>query len=239
MVLGQGNQKFKLTWKLAFFVAACLTTAAAVLSILSYVGSFTIDPFNFVNQAFLLAFGLVMMALDIPPISHPAVLPKLALVRRLVYDNFLFMTRFLGRGVWYLFLGTLVYFQFWENDVSPFLGFFFSAYIIILAGVSIFFSVKISMKLDKIRNKLNTDLKDNRPHWGNNGLTKGMFLKMVEDNCPNQRITEDEWVYVHNAVELHPLAHLATGKDNNMSDGEEKLSKESIEAWVKGGMVFV
>lgn len=238
MAFGDGNQKFKFTWKLAFFIAGCLTTAAGVLSFLSFVLSFTIDPFNWVNSLFLLAFGLVMVALDIPPIQSPGIASKLAIARMQIYSNFLFMTRFFGRGIWYLFLGTMVFFSLWENDVSPFLGFFFAGYIIILSGVSIFFSIQLSMKLDKVRKKLFEDLKNNRPHWGNVGLTKATFLRMCEEQA-QQKFTDDEWIYIHNAVELRPLAHLSSGEQGNKVDSEEKISKESVESWVQGGMTLV
>lgn len=240
MALGEGNQKFKLSWKLAFFVAACLVTAAGVLSILSFTLSITFDPMNFVSQIYLLALGLLMMVLDIPPISHQKASGILSKVRRRIYENFLFMTRFSGRGGWYLFLGTLVFIQLWDNDVSPFLGFFFGGYIIILAGVSLYFSIVLSMRLEKVRKKLNDDMKQNRQHWGNTGLTMATFKSMAKEQAA-QDFTDDEMVYIHNAVEMHPLAHLADqeGQQGNNADGQPKISKQSVEQWVQGGLTFV
>lgn len=234
MAIGQAGQKFKFSWKLAFFVAACLTTAAGVLSILSFVLSFTFDPLNIVNQVFLLAFGLVMMILDIPPVGNDKVLKVLGTARRRIYENFLFMTRFIGRGVWYLFLGTMVCMSLWELDVSPFLGFFFTAYIVILACVSIGFSVILSKKLDRIR----MQFVNAKPHVPPMGFTKPIFQNACKEKA-GVELTDEDWVYIHNAVEFRPLGHLGDGTDGNKGDAEEKISQESYEAWLRGGMVLV
>merc|ERR1719337_512246 len=68
--------------------------------------TFAWEPAGFVTVLFQLFFGLLMVVLDFP-IPHPS--PMLANVRAHIYKFFLFLTRFTGRGLWYLFLGTMIF----------------------------------------------------------------------------------------------------------------------------------
>merc|ERR1719161_3180963 len=91
-------------------------------------------------------FGILMFALDFPVPNE-----KVKMVRTHIYTFVLFMTRFVGRGVWYMFLGTMVFASLWDNGISPLLGFFLGGYIIILGGVTTFRGFQISRKLESLR----------------------------------------------------------------------------------------
>merc|ERR550514_820694 len=142
---GMGQQKFKLEWKLAFFVAACCTVGAGVIAVLD-LAFFAFAPFDLINELYLLAFGLLMLIIDFP-VPHQ----KVREYKLTIYKYLLFMTRFTGRGFWYLFLGTMVFASLLDLNISPFLGFILGGYIVLLGIVSIYAGVSKSIKLENLR----------------------------------------------------------------------------------------
>merc|ERR1719506_2749916 len=115
--------------------------------------SFTFEfaPMSFVTILFMLVFGMLMVVLDFP-IPHPS--PMLAAVRAHIYKFFLFLTRFTGRGVWYLFLGTMIFATLFNLNISAFFGICLGGYVGILGLVTLIFGVRLSQKLDVVRQEL-------------------------------------------------------------------------------------
>merc|ERR1719271_2337555 len=140
-----------MSWKLLFFIAACCTLGAATISILYMIFTFEFAPFSFTTVLFMLLFGFLMVVLDFP-IPHPS--PTLAAVRASIYKFFLFLTRFTGRGVWYLFLGTLIFATLFDLNISAFFGVCLGGYVGILGLVTLIFGVRLSQKLDVVRQEL-------------------------------------------------------------------------------------
>jgi len=143
-------------WNIAFFVAACMVIATSVLTMLELLVEFA--PFQFISQVYLALFGLLMMILDWP-FQQDRIRPY----KMHIYKFLLFMTRFVGRGVWYIFLGTMVFASLWDLDVSPFLGIVLGGYIIILGFASAGYGIKLSMKLDKVRMIIKRDQRYSDP----------------------------------------------------------------------------
>merc|ERR1719456_633653 len=140
-----------MSWKVLFFLAACCTLASAVISILYMVISFEWAPASFTTVLFMLLFGFLMVVLDFP-IPHPS--PTLAAVRASIYKFFLFLTRFTGRGVWYLFLGTLIFATLFDLNISAFFGVCLGGYVGTLGLVTLVFGIRLSQKLDVVRQDL-------------------------------------------------------------------------------------
>ncbi len=63
--------------------------------------------------------GMLMLVIDFP-IEHPVIKN----IKMSIFHYALFMCRFVGRGIWYLFLSAMTVGALWDNEVSPFLGFF-------------------------------------------------------------------------------------------------------------------
>ncbi|CAD7931678.1 unnamed protein product [Amoebophrya sp. A25] len=145
--LSQVNQfaasRFGGLWKLLFFVGAVSVLAAGVLGIIGGITNL-LSPFSFCNQVYLCVFGLIMLVIDAP--IAQAEEAKFAVFRYL-----LFMTRFTGRGVWYLFLATMIWASLFNLGLEPFLGFFLSGYVAVLGALSIFVGVQKSLRLEKMR----------------------------------------------------------------------------------------
>merc|ERR1719335_1502683 len=90
---GMGQQKFKLEWKLAFFVAACCTVGAGVIGVLD-LAFFAFAPFDLINELYLLVFGLIMLVIDLPiPENRQDIHNKVRQHKLAIYKYLLFMTR--------------------------------------------------------------------------------------------------------------------------------------------------
>merc|ERR1719456_492724 len=137
-----------MSWKVLFFAAACCTLGSSIISILYMVFTLEWAPFSFTTVLFMLLFGFLMVVLDFP-IPHPS--PTLAQVRAGIYKFFLFLTRFTGRGVWYLFLGTMIFATLFDLNISVFFGICLGGYVGILGLVTLFFGIRLSQKLDAVR----------------------------------------------------------------------------------------
>merc|ERR1712196_495331 len=57
----------------------------------------------------------------------------------------------MGRGVWYLFLSTMVFGALYDLDLEPFLGFLLAGFIAGLGGMSIFHGLQKTIKLESLR----------------------------------------------------------------------------------------
>lgn len=69
--------------------------ASAVISVLSMMAEFG-SPWDFVNNIYMALFGLMMLVIDFP-VNHP----RVHNMKIAVFHYALFMTRFVGRGIWY------------------------------------------------------------------------------------------------------------------------------------------
>jgi len=105
-----------------------------------------LSPFDMIGQFYLLAFGLIMVIIDIPFENDRIKDFKLA-----IYKYLLFMTRFVGRGVWYLFLSTMVWVTLYGQDLEPFVGFLLSGIIFAVGLCSIYTGLQKTIKLNNLR----------------------------------------------------------------------------------------
>jgi len=184
------------SWKLLFFAAACCVLAAAVISIGAMIIEFTWAPFSMTTQLFLLVFGLLMLVLDFP-IPHPH--PTLAMVRFSIYKFLLFMTRFTGRGMWYLFLGTMIFVALFDEKISYFFGVCLSGYVGALGLVTLIYGLQLSNKLDTVRKALQNTRTD-CPHNGWSYVGFGDLSMQVNGT----KFSEDELVYIFNGLSFTP-----------------------------------
>lgn len=219
-----GGRQFKAQWKIAFFVAACCVLAAAIITIIDLVLRFEFGPFNFINQIYLLVFGGLMFCLDIPIQSTgkgPAIADHIQKVRQHVYVFVLFMTRFTGRGVWYMFLGTMTFASLWDNNISPFLGFFLGGYVIILGGVTTFKGFEKSRKLEMLRKKLIEAHKgrQQQSECPPSGMTQTMFKELAQKTTT----IDFDW---------DDCNHIIHALSDNL--GATKISKEKWDEWLFG-----
>lgn len=213
--LDKAGKKFGGLWKLLFFVCACCVVVAGALSIFSGIINM-ISPFDFINYAYLTIFGLMMVVIDFP-IEHPVIRN----FKMSIFHYALFMCRFVGRGVWYLFLSAMVVGSLWDNEVSPFLGFFLGAYIFFVACYCIFYGVNLSRKLESVRQKV---LEQGPEQWGAyippQGMTKTQFRELAV-SLKGIVFTDEELTYIVNAFSFEVRS-------------DDVISKEEFDEWARG-----
>jgi len=213
----------KLYWKLLFFTGAVIVFSTSVLSSVRYARKFEWAPATFVLNLFLLVFGMLMIVLDFP-IPHPH--GCLASIRHAIYKDFLFMTRFVGRGVWYLFLATLVFSSLWEGRTNTrLIGAIFTGYLILLAIAAIVQGAVLSSKLQEVRKEI-LDSQKTAEHFlapKQVGLTKVQFEAMVEVvTRQRDKFTDNELDYLINALSFTP-------------ENDGLVSVEEMEYWLSDG----
>lgn len=92
--LEEQGKKFGGVWPLLFFLCGCLVTVAGALSIMAGV-MYLYPFFDFINFVALTGFGLLMVFLD-----APVDIVYVRNVKFAVFHYALFLTRFIGRGIW-------------------------------------------------------------------------------------------------------------------------------------------
>merc|ERR1719446_189466 len=232
MQQGQGMQGYSLqdssqavhgiaknmSWKILFFLAGCCTLAAATISILYMIFTFEFAPFSFTTILFMLLFGILMVILDFP-VPRPS--PALASVRAHIYKFFLFLTRFTGRGVWYLFLGTMIFATLFDLNISQFFGICMGAYVGAVGLVSLIFGLRLSQRLDVVRQELLMGNRDCPP----NGYSKEGFRALAQQMA-KMDFTDDELDYVFNTLSFNP-----------MNDG--LITQEEYKQWLMPGKMEI
>ncbi|CAK0887751.1 unnamed protein product [Prorocentrum cordatum] len=216
----------KLYVKVGFFTGAVFVVSAAMYSIIHYMRGIEWAPATFFGNVFLLVFGILMVVLDFP-IPHPH--QSLVDIRDNIYKFVLFMTRFTGRGIWYLFLATLVFSTLWDGGASWLLGLIFTGYLIILGIAALYKGGMMSYKLNKVREEI---LKSNRSaeHYlapSQNCLSKVQFNAMVESVMHEHGFfSDDELDYVINSLSFTP-------------ENDGQVSMEEIEYWLSDGPMMI
>merc|ERR1719160_2021600 len=107
---------------------------------------------SFMSESFLVMFGLLMVVLDLP---FGATSPRANMVRDSIYKYMLFLTRFTGRGLWYCFLGTMIWSALFDLNISWYLGFMLGLFVVFIGLVTMFKGIRLSLKLDMVRKQIN------------------------------------------------------------------------------------
>lgn len=216
----------QLKWKVFFFTGACIVFATGIITVAFWILHFIWAPATFLSEIFLLVFGILMMVLDFP-IPHPS--PTLTAVRDHCYKFVLFMTRFMGRGMWYLFLATMVFGALWDTNIDWFWGGAFSLYLVALGAGALAKGWLISSRLEQVRRAI---IESRRPanDWiasGQRGLNKEQFKAVIQKlmNEP-EMFSSDDLDYVLNALSFTPS-----------NDGI--VSLEEFQYWLQPGPMLM
>jgi hypothetical protein len=227
---GQGASGIEKTlkWKLLFFGGACATLAGGTIPFFYHLFHAFSEwaPLTFIDTLFLVTFGVLMVVLDFP-IPHPS--GHLVAIRDNAYKFVLFMTRFTGRGLWYLFLSTLVFSHLSKEGLgkpAEVIGWIVSAYLVLLGIGALVKGYMLSSRLDKVRQEI-MKVGHGAEHYvarNQNGLSKAQFQTMVDQVLINQdtKFTSDDLDYIINALSFTPY-----------NDGQ--VSLEECEYWLRKG----
>jgi len=232
---GQGVAGIEKTmkWKFFFFVGSLIVLTTGVTCVLYWIIHVQWAPAQFMTTLFLLFFGLLMVVLDFPiPNPNPRDWPTLVSIRDHCYKFVLFMTRFMGRGMWYLFLATMVFSALWDTNISWAFGGVFTLYLVVLGAIALIKGWLISNKLDKVRNILlrERETGGSLDHYiapTQQGLNKVQFKALIKQVTNEEELFgDDDLDYVVNALSFLPS-----------SDGV--VSREEFEYWVRPGHMLI
>eukprot|EP00451_Oxyrrhis_marina_P001883 CAMPEP_0204270444 /NCGR_PEP_ID=MMETSP0468-20130131/18902_1 /ASSEMBLY_ACC=CAM_ASM_000383 /TAXON_ID=2969 /ORGANISM="Oxyrrhis marina" /LENGTH=270 /DNA_ID=CAMNT_0051245983 /DNA_START=65 /DNA_END=874 /DNA_ORIENTATION=- len=143
-----------LTWPLLYFSAAAVVLASGVIALfIMIINAFSVleSPFRFLNAIYLCAFGAFMIILDFPWVDK---YPQVHAFRAHIYHFVLFLTRKVGRGIWYFFLGSLVFAALWDDSTQPFLAVVLGAYVGFVGLVALWVGYCLSKKLALAKSEL-------------------------------------------------------------------------------------
>jgi len=179
---GGVGKSFPLKMNLIFFIAACCVVFAGFFGTIDMFLTFPLNPFDLLDEAYLLVFGGMMFVLD-APLNFKLILEAKGAICKYVR----FLTRFTGRGVWYVFLGTMTFGTLWRTEwmfLAVMMGFFVfgvGAYSAVMGGFK-------SKKLERLRRTIDTNygakletLYANYARNPNMGMTKPEFNEMASE----------------------------------------------------------
>lgn len=235
LIGGQGVAGIEKTmkWKLFFFIGSLIVLVTGVSCTLFWILHLQWAPAQFMTTLFLLLFGVLMVVLDFP-IPNPTQRdwPNLVSTRDHCYKFVLFMTRFMGRGMWYVFLATMVFAALWDTNISWFFGGLFTFYLVLLGAIALWKGYLISMQLDKARNILlrEKETGGSLDHYiapTQPGLNKVQFKALLKNLTNEEELfSDDDLDYVLNALSFVPS-----------SDGI--VSREEFNYWVTPGLMLM
>jgi len=211
-------------WKWGFFGGSVITFGVGVGTSLYWLGHPALAPATFISELFLLMFGALMLVLDFP-FPNMQLHPHVSALRFHIYKFVLFMTRFMGRGVWYLFLATMVFSELWDADINGFLGAVCTLYLVILGGLAIAKGLQMTLKLNRVREAI---VKQGRgaehflPTGQQAGLSKEQFKTVAESVAPDHTFSMDEIEYVMSALAFSP-------------ESEGLVTRDEFDYWLRPG----
>lgn len=214
------RQWFGGLWKGLFFLAAIVVFVAGILGIIGGMQLF-LSPFTMCNQIFLCIFGAVMLIIDFPAEFH-----SLEELKFSVWRYLLFMTRFTGRGVWYLYLSTMIWSALYNLNVDPLLGFVGATFCAVLGVMSIFYGLQKSFKLERARQGI-----------------AALGLDAANKLCPHRGLSLTEFNDVCKRVcgfsfSGEELEYIAAALSHSIRS-DDIISREEFWAWTGGSMTIM
>lgn len=138
--------------KLHFAAAVCIAVSGAYGAFYCVVEDF--QPLDMLQLLYLSAFGLMMAVLDMPVMQHVRWVQD---VRGLILKYLNLVTRQVGKGLTFVFLGTTIFASLWVNEVSYALNVIVSIVIIGTGAVTTWMGVVKMRKLENARKKIAGD----------------------------------------------------------------------------------
>merc|ERR1719401_461048 len=140
------------------------------------------------------------------PFANPHAM--ISMTRHSIYKYMLFLTRFTGRGLWYCFMGTMIWAALWDLNISWFLGFCMGLYVILLGIFSMIYGFRLSLKLDNVRKSI-LDNSSSPPKCPDGGFSKREFQDSVLDfhtagSGGQNKFSDDEVDYIMNGLSFTP-----------------------------------
>jgi len=215
------SKRFGGKWKCAFFLAALCVNAAAVVGTVETL-IYELSPFDVINQVYLFVFGILMLVVDFPW-EHP----KVTILKLSVYKYLLFMTRFTGRGLWYVYLAGMIAGSLYDNNLCKPLGFILGGYVAAVGCFSTAQGFWTSIKLERVRKRVNERIHELATVVPPTGMTKEQFSAMARELVgSDSSFSEEDLNYILNALSSTVRA-------------DDVISRQEFADWARGNMTVL
>lgn len=214
----------KMNMNLLFFIASCCVIISGLFGTLSTLLTVPIAPFDLVDEVYLFTFGGLMFVLD-APLNFKAILEVKAMICKYVR----LLTRFTGRGVFYVFLGCMSFGTLWRAGwllTAVVFGFYvvgLGVYAAVMGGIK-------SKKLERLRKSLAHSFAGDAlkldtlyRHYAatpRQGMSKPDFNEMATE-LAGIKFDAEELTFVFNALSTRSTA---------------AVYQEDLAEWAAGGM---
>mmetsp|Transcript_8170 Transcript_8170/g.20180 ORF Transcript_8170/g.20180 Transcript_8170/m.20180 type:complete len:270 (-) Transcript_8170:171-980(-) len=230
-----------LTWQLIYFAAACVVCAAGVLAVLDLIfNAFSVleSPFVFLNCIYLCLFGGLMLLLDFPFVQS---VPRIHEFRALLYHFMLFLTRKIGRGIWYFFLGSLVFAQLWDNSINAFLAVVLGGFVGLVGLAALYVGAMLTRKLNLARKQLREGVAargTTEPTAVASYLANKVSAEGLDCDAFNGLLAEFSKEGPMRSMKFSPadMEYVAIGLSHDVRNlkGDGVIAKEDFDRWVSG-----
>lgn len=221
---GRGGKALKMD--LWWFAAACCVMFSGVIGTFDLLFT-TFAPIDLIDELYLVIFGTVMFVLD-----APLNFKLLISFKQDIHKYCKFLTRLTGRGVWYIFMGTMTFATLWENSISYFLAVVLGFFVFGVGVASTTIGVVKSRKLEKVRlnvyqHKQKGGLAQLFQQHARSSPTMGLTQQEFNDMCQTLRglsFSPDELAAIFNAL---------------TSLRVEYLSQQDLSDWTVGSITWL
>lgn len=212
-----------------WFAAACCVIAGGIIGFVDILLTEFV-PLDLIEEIYLFGFGALMFVLD-APCDLKVFIPVKAGIRK--YCKF--MNRLTGRGIWYIFLGTMSFATLWENKISKFLAVILGVFVFAVGLFTAIFGLCKSGKLEKVRvpvsqNRASGKLESLYKNFAKTAPELGLMPTEFNDMAQQLKgvtFDSDELFLVFNA-----LAGGQFGREDN-------ISYQSLDWWCSSGMTLL
>jgi len=144
-------------------------------------------------------------------------------LRQSIFKFLLFLTRFTGRGFWYLFLGSMIWAALYDHPTCQVLGAIMSIVSCVVGIAAPVFGFMLSWKLDRVRKQIQQQPGDPMQGCPPSGFSKVQFELFCKDKDNTVVFTDQELDYVINGLSL------------NMQEMDGKVMRDEFAAWLSPG----
>ncbi|KAF4677779.1 hypothetical protein FOL47_010373 [Perkinsus chesapeaki] len=216
--------QMSMTMDLIFFSAACCVVAASLISTIE-VFLTEIAPFDLIDCVYLLVFGTKMFILD-APVRFKGIVEAQAFIVK----YFAFLTRFTGRGIWYIFLGTMTFATLWDNQIWYFGAVVLGFYVFLIGVFATVMGAMKSRKLNRVRQQVrrqNADTEQMFNSYARSNPQEGMNadeFNLLSGQVAGISFRSDELTFVMNAL---------------CNDGRIGITQRDFHGWINGRAILL
>lgn len=186
--------------QIAWFAAAGCVAFAGFYQAIDMLFT-TFAPVDVIQSVYLCLFGLIMLALDLP-------LPQvkfLVTVKGSVSKFCAFLTRYIGRGIMFLFLGSMTTATLWDRNVSAFLSIVLGLFVTVVGIVSIVMGAIVATKVNKLKKNITMD---SIPQ----SMDRMQFKSYCKEKC-KIAFTDEEMEHVFFALSTDSMKNSVSSQD--------------------------